>query len=357
VVVTGQESWEVSYEVTPAAKRKAWLRIARNAVLTVVPVATLLLVIVGRLSTVTLPLLLGAAVGIVINGVRRGPRGLELASEGITYRDGSFTLAASWANVDSLVRLAPRPSALAIRLASSAVVVENRFPIGAPWRQQPFPFDRTIPLEPFIDGDPDQAVTARLREVMPSLFGMDPQLVPREPVRVRWRAIGLGASLVPVTLAGAIALALLGPRPLDAQTLRVIGAVAIVLVGVLMVGLWRWHAASGERTMDYIGRGLVAPRAGESRLGVVRALAPTYGVLVLSVAIGLGVGRLAAAPTGGGPAARYGQAHTCYFNANHKISGCVFNDGTTRGTATNAVVTCYFDEPVPAGTLTYHCDR
>jgi hypothetical protein len=350
------DAWKVSYNVTPDAKRKAWLRIARNAVLTVVPVATLLWVMVGRLSIVTLALLLGGAVGIVINGRRRGPRELELASTGITYRDGSFTLASSWANVDSLVRLAPRPSALAMRLASSSIVVENRFPKGAPWRQQPYPFDRTIPLEPFLDGDPDQVVTARLREVMPSLFGTDPQLEPREPLTVRWRATGLAASLVPVSLAGAVVLVLFGPRPLDAQAVRVIVAVAIVLVGVLIVGLWRWHAASGERTMDYIGRGLIAPRAGESRVGVMKALAPTYGVLVLSIALGLGLGRLAA-PAGGGLAATYGQAHTCYLNADHKISGCLLNNGTTRGTPTNAVLTCYFDEPIPTGTVTYHCDR
>jgi hypothetical protein len=355
--VNNQGTWEVSYTVTPAAKRTAWLRIARNAVLVVVPVAALLFVVFGRISTFTLPVLLGAAIGTFVNGARRGPRGLTLASEGITYRDASFTLVAPWSDVDSFVRLAARSNAVAIRLGGSSVVKEDRFPVGAPWRRQPYPFDRTIPLEPFIDGDPEQAVIARLRDVLPAVFESDLPLERRPQVRTQWRAIGLAAALVPAAIAGAVATVLLGPRAFEAQTLRAIGVVAIIVVGSVTGALWRWNALTGERTMDFIGRALVAPRAGERGADVARALAPTYLVLAVALVLGFGIGRLGAATDAGGLVATYGQAHTCYLNADHKISGCLLNDRTTRGAATNSTVTCYFNEPLPTGTVTYHCDR
>jgi len=349
------ERWRVAFDMTPAAKRKAWLAIARNAIVAGGAVLALFFVVSGRLTPAALPYVVAVAVGILIGGARqRGSRGLDLTTHGVTYRATLFTLSAPWGDVDSLIRLAPRPAAFALHLARPASVTEKRLPFGAPWRRQPYPFDRTIPLEEFLDGDLEASVIGRLRDLKPSLLTSEPALLPRQPVRLEWRALGWIVGLVPFALGGGIIVALLAPPPFDAFTARLIGAQAVFLAGALTVSLLRWHAPTGERTMDYVGRGLAAPRAGERRSDVVRPLASIYAIFVFAVAVGVGLGRLNASTTGD-PFATYGQAHTCYFDTNHKISGCRLNDGTMRGQATNELVTCYFNEPLPESAVTFHC--
>jgi hypothetical protein len=349
------EDRRVSFDVTPAARRKVWLRIARNTIVAAGAVSAFFFVVSGRLTASVLPYVVGVAGATLIAGARqRGSRGLELTPDGVTSRATLFTLSAHWSDIDSLVRLAPRPAALALHIARPASVTEKRLPLGAPWRRQPYPFDRTIPLEQFLDGDLEESVIRRLREVKPSLFASEPALLPRQPVRLGWRALGLIAGLAPFALVGGIVIAVLAPPPFDAFTARLIAAQAVFLAGALSVSLWRWHAPTGERTMDYVGRGLAAPRTGERRSDVVRPLAYIYAIFVVAVAVGFGLGRLNASTTGD-LVATYGQAHACYFDTSHKLSGCRLNDGTIRGRVTTTLVTCYFNEPLPVSATTFHC--
>src|SRR5258706_13386510 len=245
------EDRRVSFDVTPAARRKAWLRVARNSIVAAAAVSAFFFVISGRLTASALPYVVAVAGATLIAGARqRGSRGLELTAKGVTSRATLFPLTAPWSDIDSLVRLAPRPAALALHLSRPANVTEKRLPLGAPWRRQPYPFDRTIPLEQFLDGDLGESVIRRLREVEPSLFASDPALLPRQPVRLGWRALGLIAGLVPFALVGGIVIAIFAPPPFDAFTARLIAAQAVFLAGALAGSLLRLHAATGEPTID-----------------------------------------------------------------------------------------------------------
>lgn len=347
---------KISFEITPVARRRAALLVTRDLILSIGAVAAIAIVIAGRLTPVIVGLIVVVAIGSVANPVRQArARRLEMTAETVTYRDAWFTLAAPWDDVTALVRLRPTPSALALRLDTSALVTEKKALFGAPWRRQPYPFDRTIPLEPFIDGDPTDAVIARLREFMPELFDGEPMLEPGPPVTTRWRILGVAAGLVPLALGGAVAIAWFVRLPLDAATARLIVIEAIILAGVLIFTLWRRVGTTGERMMDYIGRSLAAPRAEEPRIGMVRVVAPTYVRLLVFVAMGASLGLLETATTRSDLESTFGPPHTCYFDSNRKISGCLMSTGITTGTATGTLITCYFHEPLPVDTVTFHC--
>jgi len=58
-------------------------------------------------------------------------------------------------------------------------------------------------------------------------------------------------------------------------------------------------------------------------------------------------------PTASQPA--YGAAHQCWEAPDGSISGCRLANGSVEGLASGTPITCYFDEPLPAGNTTLRC--
>jgi hypothetical protein len=291
-----------TFRPSPATRRRKWLRIVATAALVGAAVGGPLLAVSGRLSPIILGIAIGAAVGILVNGLRlRTGMELTIAPVGVTYRTRMFTLASPWEGVAGLVQLGASPATVAIQLAGSSVVHEARFPLGAPWRRQPYGFDRTIPLEPFLGGPGGTRLTDLLRATHPTLFDTAPTLDVPAPVEPRWRIVGLVVGLLPAPLLGAAFLVALATSA---------GTVAVAIDALVFVALvageawllWRWQPGGGERVVDYIGRSLVAPRSGERRAKVVRPLGTTYGWLVVGLAFGYVLGQYAYRPATAGQA-------------------------------------------------------
>lgn len=53
----------------------------------------------------------------------------------------------------------------------------------------------------------------------------------------------------------------------------------------------------------------------------------------------------------------YGAAHQCWEAPDGSINGCRLANGSVDGSASGMPITCYFDEPLPAGETTLSCRR
>jgi hypothetical protein len=51
----------------------------------------------------------------------------------------------------------------------------------------------------------------------------------------------------------------------------------------------------------------------------------------------------------------YGAAHQCWEAPDGSVSGCRLANGAVEGLASGTLITCYFDEPLPANNTTLSC--
>jgi hypothetical protein len=298
-VASNDSTAATRYGPTGAARRRAWLLVAVTVVVVFALVSAASYIIAGQLLGVVW-WIVGAASAASVLGTRQvGSISLLISPSQVVYATRAFTLASSWAGVEALVRLSPKQTSLALRLASPAVTKELRAPLGAAWRSQPYPYDRTIPLQLFLGGPQGERLMAQLRLVAPGLFEAQPTLDPREPVEPRWRLVGLVAGLVPAVVLAVVSALLLFPPPFTRLSVTYLGLETVALVALAVTRLRRWRPGTGERTVDFVGRVLVAPRAVERRNQVVRPLLTLIVAMVAVLGFGYGVGRLYVAASPG----------------------------------------------------------
>jgi len=293
-----------TYHVLPTNSRRTLLVIIAKAVLSAIALVTVVIVITGGKSSTLLGAAVGLGIGLLITGLRqRAGQTVTLSRDGITYTARLFTLQAPWEDVGGLVHLGRPSGPLAILLTRPSSAREGRLPLGAPWRRQPYPYDRIIPLDPFVGGADGGPLLGDLRAAQPELFDGPAGLVAPAAVQWRLRLAGLAIALltVPLLVGGlAIAYQLLGLVLTTEWAL----IEAAVLAGTLVCLLRRWQPGGGERTVDFIGRALFAPRPGERRTQVVRPLGGAAATLLLALIVGVALGRLSVAPgpgTASGP--------------------------------------------------------
>ncbi len=343
---------DVRCTVTPAWRRR-WLAgvIGHAALELAIFVGIAFILNAGDLAAVPLVMWamgLGFALLALVTGLRRPrPIALLLTADGITFEHSSYHLMANWDQVVRVVQLGADQAKLALRLEGSAAVWER--PTSArPWRRIPYPWDTTVPLEPFTMGDASNHVQRWVAGALPALRGVPSSVEAPHAETPSRRAAGFAIGLLPlVALIVAFSLFLRdSPATLVLRALIICGLGAMSLAG--------WNGTTGERTADFVAR-VVLGGSNQPRRAAVPVLARVYASYVVFIALGFTLSM--ASTSADGLAAKYGPAHTCWTNQTGKITGCALRGGAMLGVTGVTEVTCFFAEPLPAGTLTFHCSK
>jgi hypothetical protein len=283
---------------------------------------------------------------------RPGSLSLALGTAGVRYETGQYTLQCDWDDVEHVMSFGGRQSALALGLRRDALQWEHESR-AMPWRKQPFAYRRTVPIEPFIEGDPDNGVLAQVWQLAPRLLGPDPMDGRPRPQPWSTRLLSIMVTAVPfAVVAGTLIAYPWGEEP----TPGAIGAVVIqaALIGGLLLGdLWGWNTTTPERLVDWIGRVLRRPRPAERRAEALGAVGRMWGSFAFFLVLGALVA-LSSSPSTAQTVAKYGPAHDCWSDGT-QVVGCLVG-GRLVGTAEGTKETCYFREPI-AETTTFRCSR
>jgi hypothetical protein len=342
--------WEMRFAVTSAWRRRWLLGVLGNAGMQLALIAGIGFVLNGGdlagIPTVMWSIGIGLALFVLVVGLMRpGPLALTLTEGGFNFEHSSFRLQAGWGSVVRLVQLGRDESTLALRLDKPGVAWER--PTNAkPWRRTPYPWDTTVPLEPFALGDQSRQVQARVAGAVPALQGVPAEVVAAHAETPGRRAAGFIIGLVPIAVGMAVLSQVLGDGPVTAF-LR-----TAIMVGLGALTLARWNGTTGERTADYVARVALGPSQ-EPRRTLIPVLARVYAPYALFLGIGFVLWTTSAPSVD--LTAKYGPAHTCWKNDAGLISGCLMRDGTMRGDFGGTEVTCFFVEPLPATQTVFHC--
>jgi hypothetical protein len=230
---------------------------------------------------------------------RHTRRTLSIGRGGVSYSEAPWlALQSAWANVERIVLLGKRPTSIALLLRESGRTGQTRRrPFG--WlTSTPYPLERTIPLEPFFDAIRGPEIQTRLLFLAPELFGPPPTRLERPPRRRRARLLGLAIILLPLVVAfGAVVYAQLD-NDLTTATRLDIGFAFIVSLVVSPLLLIRNLGLTGERLFDAVGRIVLRPARGESRVGVFAPIVVLYVmVLAFSLVGGARLGSIVSGPS------------------------------------------------------------
>jgi hypothetical protein len=349
----------VIFAVTDAARRRQRLRVIGSGIGWLLLFLTIVVLSNGGDLTTVPILFFGLALfgsgSMLYNGwTKPGPISLRLSPHAVIYEDSGFRIQSAWDNVEGIVRLGTDPQALALNLRTGAVVTEDPGR-NRSWRRRPYRFDRTVPLEPFLLGDPEERVLRAIGALTPGVVGWNPEIVEPAHADAATRILGWAIVVVPfLILLGAI-FVVPGQRSWTGSLVAAVAFQMVLVGGFLTVSLWRWNETTAERVMDWIGRVVRAPGPDERRAdvaGVVLRRWAAFGFyLLLGTSIWLTGGQTSTVDL----AARYGPAHQCWQDSDNKIAGCRMVNGTVRGSAGGTPVTCFFTEPLTAATVTFHC--
>ena len=340
---------EMRYSVTPSWRRRWLLAVIGSAAMQLAIFVGIGVVLnAGNLALVPSTMwVFGIAIAVAsLFSLRRpGPIAITLTEDAISYEASSFRLRCGWGSVAGLVQLGRDETTLALRLAQPEVEWERSG--GAhPWRRTPYPWDMTIPLQPFTMGDPERRVQRLVAGALPSLQGVPSSVEAPHAETPGRRAAGFLIGLLPLAILMVVFSLLLHDTPAT-MLLR-----TLIICGLGAISLARWNGTTGERTADYVARVVLGP-ANEPRKAVVPVLARMYAVygvfLVLGYALSL------SGTSTDDLIATYGPAHTCWKSTAGKISGCELSTGQMVGTVGPTQVTCFFREPLSTTTTTFHC--
>ncbi|MFL5679459.1 MAG: hypothetical protein ACJ77B_02520 [Chloroflexota bacterium] len=260
----------------------------------------------------------GVAAALLIAGTVarwhvRNKQTLELDDAGVTYEEQGLRIRSLWPNIEHLVRTGPRATDLGLGLRVAGVVNETYSAKTARWRRKPYPYDRTIPLAPFVDTFSGSEVERLIRDHAPAALEGNVGSIDVPHATPTQRRLGLVVVALPSLAAAALLAIHITTRSLSPGTIRPI-AFAFVVGLVVIPVLWVGRADTGERFSQNIGRVLVDPRRGESRRRAVTPLAWGYLAMVVvgqlgsfatapgtasvpgCVPVGLPLGRPAASP-------------------------------------------------------------
>jgi hypothetical protein len=289
---------------------------------------------------------LGVGIGlmILIAGVTRpGPIALTIDRDGVTYEDSSFTLRTGWANVTRIVQLGRDETTLALRLGAPSASFERSGRVQ-PWRRVPYPWDATIPLAPFTDGDASREAQALVAGALPHLSGIPSLLEAPHSESLGRRVVGFVVGVVPLAVLALVVNLMAGdPAPTAVLRMAIIG-------GLGAMALLRWNGTTGERIVDQVTRLALGPSA-EPRWKAVSVILRAHAVYIAILLLTLSVSLLGTANL----EAKYGPPHVCWKNDEGKISGCLLATGAMRGAVGTREVTCFFVEPLPSTPQTFHC--
>jgi hypothetical protein len=356
--VAAGDAWEHVFHATSAGRRRGNVQALASAGTSVLVFAVVLLVASsGHLDRVPLVFygLMGVAVATQLwTAARRwSNESLSLSKDRVEYHCASYTIEARWSSVERVVSVGSRPTALALGLDRDSVTWEKRGRVR-PWRRRPYRYARTIPIEPFIDDDPDSQVMAAIWAAAPRLLGAEPA-----DVRPRGQAWGtrLLAFAIGVTPFAIVVGGLNGHQWSEPLTLAALPEmiVSMALIGALLVqDLWAWNGTTAERIVDWVGRVVTRPEANERRRDVIGAVAATWGRFAMFLLIGLMLA-ISSRPSDASLEAQYGPAHSCWM-AGNTVVGCTLADGSSFGNQSGTAATCWFVEPATRSTR-FHCRR
>lgn len=345
-------AWTDVFVATPAGRRRGNVQAVVSAVsYGVVFLVVLFVASGGHLDRVS-PLLYGLAVvsvvaQLVAASMRWGKESLSLSDRSVEYRCGSYVIATPWANVRHVVSFGPRPSALGLALDRDAVTWEKERR-AHPWRQRPYRYARTIPIEPFIEGDADSRVMAAIWDAEPRLLGPAP--TDGRPRRQGWgvRLLAFAIGVLPFALAAGV---LISYPWGEAPSLAALGSIltTVLLVAALLAqDMWAWNETTAERIVDWVGRVLTRPDDGERRGDLPAVVIRLWGRFAVFLVIGI-VLALTSGPSTSALESANGPAHACFLEG-EIVVGCVLADGTMVGDRTDQPTTCWFREPMTAET-------
>ena len=340
---------EMRTPVTPAWRRRWLLTVIGNAAMQLAIFVGIAVVLnagnLSRVPTVMWVLGIGIAILSLTAGLQRpGATALALDANGITFEHSSYRLKTDWGNVARLVQLGRDETTLALRLAVPAVDWE-RAGSAQPWRRIPYPWDMTIPLQPFTLGEPERRVQQLVAGAVPALRGVPSSVEAPHAETPGRRAAGFIIGLVP------LAVLMVGYSLLLHDSLTTLVLRTLIICGLGAMSLARWNGITGERTADYVARVALGP-AREPKTAVVPVLARMYAVYAVFLVLGFALSM--SGTSAEDLTAKYGPAHTCWKNDAGKISGCKLSTGVMLGTVGKTQVTCFFHEPL-SDTTTFHC--
>jgi hypothetical protein len=218
---------------------------------------------------------LGIALLALVASLRRpGPIALLLTADGITFEHSCFRLMADWDQVIRVVQLGADQTTLALQLEESAAFWE-RLASTQPWRRIPYPWDTTVPLEPFTLGDASNRVQRWVAGALPALRGVPSSVEAPRAETARRRAAGLAIGLLPL-VALMVAYSLLLRDSPATLVLR-----ALIICGLGAMSLARWNGTTGERTADFVARVVLRehqPAATRRSAGACAALRVVSGL-------------------------------------------------------------------------------
>ncbi|MHB8961015.1 MAG: hypothetical protein ACYDAN_15500 [Candidatus Limnocylindrales bacterium] len=278
------------------------------------------------------------------------PKLLSLDADGITYDHDAYVLKAGWAAVEAIVQIGDKPEALAVRLAVPSAAWE-RPDRRAPWRKAAFPWDRTVPLFPFLRGDDEQTVLRHIAAAAPRLQGV-PATVEGAVAQPTDRRIAAGA----IAIVPAVVLDLAFGLTQGLSTFS-LGFNTVLVSGYMLAVLARRRGVVGERVVDFAARVLLDRQGPERPIAVLRTLGGAYAGFAFFVAVGFGLAAVSPGNTMDTLAAKYGPAHSCWQTDQGEITGCRLSTGEMLGSVGVNPTTCFFSEPVPETTTTLHCSH
>jgi hypothetical protein len=228
-----------------------------------------------------------ATVSIATGLRQRFRRSLAIGGDGVTYAEApSLLLKSPWSNVEQLVQLNKNPDsiALVLRDPARADLVPNR--LHDALKSTSYPFNRVIPLQAFVDRFTGSDLEQRLRHFAPHVFDHAPSRLARPIPSKAARAIGLAVVVLPVAVAGGAFVYGILTKALSSTEVRGI-TLALVVTGITTpILLVRHRGITGERLFDAVGRILLRPGRGESRVGVFAPIVVLYGFVAASALLG-----------------------------------------------------------------------
>jgi hypothetical protein len=249
----------------------------------------LIFAVVGFDGPATSIVLIGvlAAVSLATGLRERFRRSLAIGGGGVTYAEPpSLLLRTPWSNVERLVQLNKNPDSVALLLRDSgrADLIPRR--LHDALKSTPYPFNRVIPLQAFVDHFAGSDLERRLKHFVPDSFSHPPaRLTPSVPSNAA-RGLGLGVVVLPlVVAAGAFLYGVLTKALSSTQAQGVILALAVtgLMTPYLLI---RHRGMTGERLFDAVGRILLRPGRGESRVGVFAPIVALYAFVIATTFLG-----------------------------------------------------------------------